>query len=54
MKKYNIRNYIQYKKDVKNAINIINEELRGELDVIRQDFDAERQKIQNYYTKEIM
>ena len=33
--------------------NIKNEELRAELEILMQDFDIERQRIQNYYTEEI-
>ena len=33
--------------------NIQKEELKSELKVLKQDFDFERQKIQDYYTKEI-
>ena len=33
--------------------NIKNEELRGELKIMIEDFDIERQKIKDYYTKEI-
>ena len=33
--------------------NIKNEELKSELEVLKKDFDFERQKIQDYYTKEI-
>ena len=33
--------------------NIKNEELRGELEIIIKNFDVERQKLQDYYTKEI-
>ena len=33
--------------------NIKNEELKSELEVMKQDFNIERQKIQDYYTKEI-
>ena len=33
--------------------NIKNEELKSELDGIKQDFEFARQKIQDYYTKEI-
>ena len=33
--------------------NIKNEKLHGELEILRTDFDAERQKIQDYYTEEI-
>ena len=33
--------------------NINNEELRSELELLIQDFDIEKQKIQDYYTKEI-
>ena len=33
--------------------NIKNEKLRGELEVLMQDFDVARQKIQDYYTEEI-
>ena len=33
--------------------NINNEELSSELEAVIKDFDKERQKIQNYYTKEI-
>ena len=33
--------------------NIKNEELRRELTILLEDFDAERQKIQDYYEKEI-
>ena len=34
--------------------NIKNEKLHGELEILRTDFDAERQKIQDYYTEEIV
>ena len=30
-----------------------NEKLRAELEILMKDFDAERQKIQDYYTEEI-
>ena len=33
--------------------NIKNEKLHAELEILRTDFDAERQKIQDYYTEEI-
>jgi len=33
--------------------NIKNEKLRAELEILMTDFDAERQTIQDYYTKEI-
>ena len=33
--------------------NIKNEKLRAELEILMTDFDAERQKIQDYYTEEI-
>ena len=33
--------------------NIKNEKLHAELQILRTDFDAERQKIQDYYTEEI-
>ena len=33
--------------------NIKNEKLRVELEILMTDFDAERHKIQNYYTEEI-
>ena len=33
--------------------NIKNEELKSELEVLKQDFNFERQKIQDYYKKEI-
>ena len=33
--------------------NIKNEKLRAELEILRTDFDAERQEIQDYYTEEI-
>ena len=33
--------------------NIKNEKLHAELVILRTDFDAERQKIQDYYTEEI-
>ena len=33
--------------------NIINEELRAEIEILKQDFDTEKQKIQDYYTEEI-
>ena len=33
--------------------NIKNQSLRGELELLMQDFDIEKQKIQNYYKKEI-
>ena len=33
--------------------NIKNKELKSELEVLKQDFDFARQKIQDYYTKEI-
>ena len=33
--------------------NIKNEKLHGELEVLMQDFDVARQKIQDYYTEEI-
>ena len=33
--------------------NIKNEKLRAELEILMTNFDAERQKIQNYYTEEI-
>ena len=33
--------------------NIKNEQLRAELEILMTDFDAERQKIQDYYTEEI-
>ena len=33
--------------------NIKNEELRSELEILIQDFDIERQRIQIYYTEEI-
>ena len=33
--------------------NINNEELKSELQVLKQKFDFEQQNIQNYYTKEI-
>ena len=33
--------------------NIKNENLRSELEMLKQDFDFERQKIQDYYTNEI-
>ena len=33
--------------------NIKNEELRAELEILMQNFDIERQRIQNYYTEEI-
>ena len=43
------------KKDHNLSINpnIKNEKLRAELEILRTDFDAERQKIQDYYTEEI-
>ena len=43
------------KKDYFLSINpnIKNEKLRAELEILRTDFDAERQKIQDYYTEEI-
>jgi len=33
--------------------NIKNEKLHAELEILMTDFDAERQKIQDYYTEEI-
>ena len=33
--------------------NIKNEKLRAEIEILMTDFDAERQKIQDYYTAEI-
>ena len=33
--------------------NIKNEKLRAEIEILMTDFDAERHKIQNYYTEEI-
>ena len=33
--------------------NIKNEKLRSELEILMTNFDAERQKIQDYYTEEI-
>ena len=33
--------------------NIKNEKLRAELEILRTDFDAEIQEIQDYYTEEI-
>ena len=33
--------------------NIKNEKLNAELEILMRDFDAEKQKIQDYYTKEI-
>jgi len=33
--------------------NINNEELRAELEILMKDFDAERQRIQDYYSKKI-
>ena len=33
--------------------NIKNEDLKGELEALKLDFDFERQKIQDFYTKEI-
>ena len=33
--------------------NIKNEKLRAELEILMTNFDAERQKVQDYYTEEI-
>ena len=45
----------QLKKDHFLSINpnIKNEKLRAELEILMTDFDAERQKIKDYYTEEI-
>ena len=44
-----------FKKDHFLSINpnIKNEKLHAELEILRTDFDAERQEIQDYYTEEI-
>ena len=45
----------EVEKDHSLSVNPIikNEQLKSKLESLKQDFDVERQKIQDYYTKEI-